>query len=296
MAKAGEPYRIVHLSDLHLTRSDGRARTEMDLFRPLRGMNAAFRKVLDSDAVHRAHRILVTGDVTDRGDAYSWEIFWKELEARDLAEKALVVPGNHDVCCLGVRLPGARKGYRKEDLRKAAAGLRRGGLPVRFPWAVRTDPRVAVFGLNSNNLGNLTAAGNALGDLGYYQLKGLAESLHRHRDAPVKIVALHHSPNIPGEDTARKRGQRPLSALERLGHQIPRPQRQALLLLCVTHRVRLLLHGHLHTAEDRRVSGIRIVGAPAATEPDGSGNLRFWDYAVSPDGGRVRCTLAICGG
>ena len=43
-------------------------------------------------------------------------------------------------------------------------------------------------------------------------------------------------------------------------------------LLAITHRVRLVLHGHLHRQEDRRVGGIRIVGAPASTQPTAAAN------------------------
>jgi len=289
------PFRIVHLSDLHLTRTDGTGRTEMDLFRPLKGMNDAFRRILRTSTLRNSDLLIITGDVTDRGDEASWRVFWGAVDGAGLRQRVLVVPGNHDLCCLGSRLPLPHAGYRSADLLRAMAGLRMGDQPVKFPWAVRPDPRVVVFGLNSNNLGNLSAATNAMGRLGYYQLKSLADKLYTHREVPVKIVALRHSPNIPGQDTARKRGLRPMSPLERMGHQIPREQRRMLLLLCLAHRVRLLVHGHLHLAEDRKVSGVRILGAPATTEPLSAGALAsdypLRTYTVQGDGGRVRCEL-----
>ncbi len=298
MPERAAPFRIVHLSDLHLTRTDGAARTEMNLFRPLRGMNAAFRRVLASRQVQAAGLVLVTGDVTDRGDEASWRVFWEAVGDAGLRDRMAVLPGNHDVCCLGARLPTTYTGYKGADLVKALTGLRIGDQPSRFPWVIRPDPRVALFGLNSNNLGNLSAATNAMGELGYYQIKSLADKLYMNRNVPVKIVALHHSPNIPGEDTARKRGRRPMSPLERMGHQVPREQRRMLLLLCITHRVRLLLHGHLHLAEDRKVSGVRIIGAPASTESSEEGTLgadySFWTYTVQGEGGRVRCEMRSC--
>jgi len=169
-----------------------------------------------------------------------------------------------------------------------------GDQPTKFPWAYSPVPRIVVFGLNSNNLGNFTALTNAMGDIGYLQLKSLAGLLHKHRDVPVKIVAMHHSPNIPRIETALKRGQRPFSKLERIGHQVPQDQRQALNLLCVTHKVRLLLHGHLHLAENRRITGVRYIGASASTEPYlchlGLKQLNFFKYVIHGKKSVVRVT------
>jgi hypothetical protein len=165
-----------------------------------------------------------------------------------------------------------------------------GRQPTKFPWVHQPDPRVVIFGMNSNNLGNLTGATNAMGNIGYFQLKALAAKMHQYRDVPVKIIALHHSPNIPEVETAERRGQRPMTGLERLVHQIPSEQRHGLLLLCIAHRVRLVLHGHLHMSEDRRVTGVRIVGAPATTQPlSGRPNeFPYYRYTVQGEGGRVR--------
>ncbi|MBW1809257.1 MAG: metallophosphoesterase [Deltaproteobacteria bacterium] len=290
-----KPYRIVHLSDLHLTRTAGARRTELGVFSPLKGMNETFARVLATKPVQQSDLVIVTGDVTDRGDLPSWNVFWKTVKKAGLQKRIFVVPGNHDVCCLGARLPFKREGYRAADIQKAIKGLKLGGQATRFPFVAQPDRRVVVFGVNSNNLGNLTILSNAMGKLGYYQLVSLASKLHKYRDVPVKIIALHHSPNIPQVATAKKRGQPPMSALSRKGHQIPQEQRQALRLLCITHRVRLLIHGHLHLAEDRRVSGVRIIGAPATTEPlPGKGSKRayqFYSYTVQGQGGRVRCEL-----
>lgn len=262
-----KPFKIAHLSDLHLTAKDGDSRFEFGFFPPLKGMNVSFRKLVNSKAVQTSDLILVTGDVTDRGDLESWEVFWDAVGSAGIKDRIRVIPGNHDVCCLGARLPWKHKQYRLEDMEKALKGLRMGGQPTKFPWAYKPDPRVVVFGLNSNNLGNFTVVSNAMGAIGYFQLKSLAGLLYKYRDVPVKIVAMHHSPNIPGVDTAKRRGQQPFSKLERFGHQVPQGQRQALNLLCVAHKVRLLLHGHLHMVEDRRITGVRYIGVDASTEP-----------------------------
>lgn len=290
IAEIDKPFKITHLSDLHLTSKDSASRSEPKLFGKLKGMNDAFRKVVVSKPVQTSDLILVTGDVTDRGDIESWKLFWNIVNEAGIRDRVRVVPGNHDVCCLGARTPMVRKQYRQEDMARVHKGLLIGNQPTKFPWAYVPDPRVVIFGLNSNNLGNFSAATNAMGDIGYYQLKSLAGLLHKHRDVPVKIIAMHHSPNIPEEKTAMKRKQKVFLKHDRLAHQVPQSQRQALNLLCVTHKVRLLLHGHLHMAEDRYITGVRYVGAASSTEPiEGSKGmaLQFPTYTVSTNGTRV---------
>ena len=278
-----KPYRIAHLSDLHLTARDDASRSEPRIFGKLKGMNAAFRSLVRTPDLASCDLILVTGDVTDCGESGAWKVFWDALRSRGLADRLVVLPGNHDLCCLGLRPLRPDKDYAKADLEKAAEGLKMGGQRTKFPWVAVPDPRVAVFCLNSCNLGNLTAMTNAIGQLGYYQLLTFADQLHKYRDVPVKIVALHHSPNIPKAETARKCGQAGVSVLTRLTMQIPAPQRRALRLLCVTHRVRMIVHGHMHLKEDREVNSVRIVGAPATTEPAKSRGRQyhFWIYTVT---------------
>ena len=107
---------------------------------------------------------------------------------------------------------------------------------------------------------------------------------------PVKIIAMHHSPNIPGKETEEERGLAPTSVVGRLGTEVPEADRRAIRLLAVTHAARLVVHGHLHRTEDRRVNGIRIIGAPASTQPIKQGVGRyvtFWRYTVQGKGGRV---------
>lgn len=294
VAVRSEPFRIVHLSDLHLTPRDGDARSEPKLFGKLTGMNASFRRLLGTKAVREAGLVLVTGDVTDSGELASWQVFWKAMKAAGLTERCLVLPGNHDVCHLGVRVVTSGPEQAAADLARLKAGLALGAQPVAFPFVRLFDQgRVALFGLDSTNAGNSTAVTNALGHLGFAQLEKLARLLHKHRQVPVKVVALHHSPNIPAAETDRAREQSPVHPVTRWGHELPAEQRRALRLLCVTHQVRLVVHGHLHRGEDRRVNGVRMVGAPASTQPYGSGaerQLRFYSYGVRGTG-PVRTTL-----
>jgi 3',5'-cyclic AMP phosphodiesterase CpdA len=288
--KRPAPFRIAHLSDLHLTAGADQPRSEVRLFGRMRGMNAAFRALIRSPLLQRADLVLVTGDITDRGHGSAWRFFWRELEQAGLLDRCLVTPGNHDVCNLGLRPPAPRPDMVAADLRRARTGLRLGDQSIRFPWARVVDSRVVVIGLDSSNPGNLTGATNAVGELGVAQLEALARLLHKLESIPVKIVALHHSPNIPGTETAERRGVARMSAVLRWGHEVPTADRRALRLLCLSHRVRLIVHGHLHRPEDRRVNGVRIIGAPASTEPVGGespSRYQIWSYTVQGSGGRV---------
>lgn len=263
MKKTNKPYRIVHLSDLHLTSSDKKARSEPKLFGKLTGMNKAFRKLVKARPVQETDLVLVTGDVTDRGDIGSWHVFWDAIKTAGLIKRMLVVPGNYDMCCLGWRLPD--KDNWKEDLQKTIAGLKKGSQPVRFPWVRFPEERIAVFGLNSNNFGNWTPIDNAMGNLGDNQLTSLESMLKKHRKIPVKIVALHHSPNIPGVITAWRRKEKATYIPEFL--ELPEKQRRRLRQICREQKVKCIVHGHVHIARDRRVENLRIIGANAATEP-----------------------------
>jgi predicted phosphodiesterase len=277
--------RIVHLSDLHLTaREDGK---RSELFGKLTGMNAAFRKVLACQAVQAADKLLVTGDITDSGKLQEWQVFWKAVQAAKVKDRLILVPGNHDLCCLNLRLVLPRSAAAKEDFARLREGLAAGGVVLpggKYPIALPINDSAVVFVLNSNNMGNATVIDNAVGEIPYFDLERFARLLYRHRQYPVKIVALHHSPNIPGKDTALRRGQKPMGKWQRETHEVPEAQRRALRLLCITHRVRLLVHGHLHQQEDRTVNGIRMIGAPATTEPaivKDQPCYRFWEYDIA---------------
>jgi 3',5'-cyclic AMP phosphodiesterase CpdA len=288
-------YRIIHLSDLHLTSNDSDSRSEARLFGRLQGMNERFRKLLLTPSLQQADLILITGDITDRGDIASWTVFRQAIHTAELANRVKALPGNHDICSLGLaRLP-AGAALALADREKARQGLLHCGLETRFPWAHQPHPSIVVIGVDSNNAGNLNGATNAVGNIGFYQLEALARVLRRYQAVPIKIIALHHSPNIPAKETAQKRFQKALSKWEVLAHQVPEAERKALRLLAITHGARLIIHGHLHYAEDRRVNGVRIIGAPSSTEPVttalGKTQLQFFEYLISLNSLRLNVKL-----
>jgi 3',5'-cyclic AMP phosphodiesterase CpdA len=275
---------IAHLSDLHLTASDKHSRRNAKIFGSLKGMNEAFRNIIKSRPIRDADLIIVTGDITDRGDIESWVFFWNQIKAAGLSDRVMVVPGNHDVCCLGARLPFKKKTHRQRDLEKVTNGLRIGNQSAQFPWVREYDKRIVIFGLNSNNLGNFSFLSNAMGRIGRDQLLSFAEQLYMHRSAPVKIVVLHHGPNITEKTAVKKRGRKLMGKLMLTGRRIPNSQQRILLFLCLSHGVQLIAHGHVHKAEEHIVNGIRIVGASPTTQPisrtNRSNTYQFYTYTI----------------
>ncbi|MCH8999307.1 MAG: metallophosphoesterase [Proteobacteria bacterium] len=74
-------FRIAHLSDLHLTAKDNGRRSEPKLpHQRLKGMNEAFTAVLRSQKIQTAGAIIVTGDITDKGDRPTWKRFGQLLK------------------------------------------------------------------------------------------------------------------------------------------------------------------------------------------------------------------------
>ncbi len=62
--RSRRPFKIAHLSDLHLTRTDRKERSERKLLGELKGRNAAFRRIVASAPIQGSDLVVVTGDVT----------------------------------------------------------------------------------------------------------------------------------------------------------------------------------------------------------------------------------------
>ena len=93
-------WRIVHLSDIHVVGEDYGFRLESGRSGP-RG-NDRLRRLLDQlDAINakgRLDTILITGDMTDAGISTEWAEVLDALSAHpSLAERVLMLPGNHDL-------------------------------------------------------------------------------------------------------------------------------------------------------------------------------------------------------
>ena len=96
----GRMWRIVHLSDIHIVGERYGFRIESGRSGP-RGNDRLGRVFALLDAIHAEKpldAILITGDVTDAGRAAEWSEFSKLLkEYPSLAERVLILPGNHDL-------------------------------------------------------------------------------------------------------------------------------------------------------------------------------------------------------
>ena len=277
--------KMVHISDLHLTAEDGAARSEPNIWNALRGMNQNFRVLMESVAKSDPAAIVVTGDVTDRGEQRAWEIFWEVVRGHGLQDKTWVIPGNHDVCVLGLR-----RRPKSEDLARARAGLSRGNQPIAFPWVRKISHDVTLLGIDSTNGGNRTGLTNAVGGLGSDQLIRLGKLLRGHEADKCKLIMLHHSPNIPGKETARRRGEKPASFFERATMSLDERDRLCLRILARVFGVKAILHGHTHDSPDRRVNGVRIIGCQASTEPLNK-HLYYRSYTLSSKTSRFNTAL-----
>lgn len=279
------PWTIAHLSDLHLTVNHDGHRIEDRA----RGMNANLERLLHQEAVRNADLVLVTGDISDRGHLAAWNVLWTSVRRAGLDPgKMLVIPGNHDAACLGLR----RSRPAEEDLAVVRSGLRGGGQRRRFPY-VRSfaGGAIAVFAVDSVNAGNLSVVDNAVGRIGFDQLAALGRLLREHTEAPCRLIALHHSPNIPRSATSRRRGEKAVPFWQRRALQLERVDRVCLRLLARAFEVKAILHGHTHDNLDRRVGGVRIIGTCASTVPHTSGLLSYKTYAVYPRSGILKSRI-----
>jgi len=85
--------RLVHLTDLHVAEGPNVRMVE----RAHPAGNGALERLLDEPGVQSAELLLITGDVTDRGTSVAWRCFLDAVEERGLAERVVMVPGNHDL-------------------------------------------------------------------------------------------------------------------------------------------------------------------------------------------------------
>ncbi len=269
-------YTIAHLSDLHLTINNEEKRKEDKK----RNMNANLVRILNHSSVQEADLVVVTGDITDKGELTAWNYFWSTVKSASLNRKnMLVIHGNHDVACLDF----SRRKPKEEYLAIVKAGLRSGGQKNKFPY-VRTfcDGEIGVFCVDSVNAGNFNVLDNAVGVLGFDQLYKLGQLMRHHESIRCKLIALHHSPNIPKRSTSRRRGESSTPFWLRPTMQLKHVDRVGLRLLARTFEVKAILHGHTHDNLDRRVNSMRIIGTGDSTVTRKSGLLNYKLYSYYP--------------
>lgn len=96
----GRTWRVAHLSDLHTVGEPYGFRIESGRSGP-RGNTRVERTLARLDAVHAEQPldlVLITGDMTDAGRSAEWAEFLAAIAAHPaLAERVVMLPGNHDV-------------------------------------------------------------------------------------------------------------------------------------------------------------------------------------------------------
>ena len=131
-------------------------------------VNSNLGRLLHHEPVQNADLVLITGDVSDRGELAAWNVLWSAIRDAGLnLGKTLVIPGNHDAACLGLR----RTRPKVEDLAIVRSGLERGRQRRRLPY-LRTfaGGDIGVFAVDSVNAGNFNLIDNAVGRIGFHQL------------------------------------------------------------------------------------------------------------------------------
>ena len=96
----GRVWRVAHLSDIHIVGELYGFRIESGRGGP-RGNERLRQAMARLEAEHAARPldlVLITGDMTDAGRSAEWAEFFDILDGHpDLAERTLILPGNHDV-------------------------------------------------------------------------------------------------------------------------------------------------------------------------------------------------------
>jgi len=99
-ASGEQTWRIAHLSDIHVVGEKYGFRIEAGRSGP-RGNDRLIRVLQRLDEIQAEqslHAILVTGDITDAGLATEWAEFFDALsQFPHVAERMLMIPGNHDI-------------------------------------------------------------------------------------------------------------------------------------------------------------------------------------------------------
>jgi hypothetical protein len=151
--RGGQTWRVVHLSDLHVVGERYGFRIESGRSGP-RGNEKLARILAQLDKMHAKQPldlILITGDITDAGRSAEWAEFLNALAGYPkLANRTLLMPGNHDVNVVDranpamLELPGS-PGRRMREMRALSAMAAIQGDKVRL-----VDPSTGELGKSLN--------------------------------------------------------------------------------------------------------------------------------------------------
>jgi 3',5'-cyclic AMP phosphodiesterase CpdA len=259
------PFRLAHLSDLHLPPPPLRP-GELEPKRLLsrfawrrkrhRHDPQALAAITADVLAARPDHIAVTGDLTNFSTPAEFAAARRWLEALGPAEGVTVSPGNHDA------LVGAGVADRFATWRPWL-----GDEEAAFPHLRRRGP-VAIINLCS---ARPTALHLAQGEVGLEQLARLPGLLRAAGAAGLFRVILIHHPPAPGVVSRRKSLRHP----------------QGLLAMLAQEGAELVLHGHAHEATAASVAGpagpIPVLGVPTASGAAGNHQGARW-HEIEIDG------------
>ncbi|SLN20860.1 3',5'-cyclic adenosine monophosphate phosphodiesterase CpdA [Roseovarius gaetbuli] len=163
--------RILQLSDTHVTVPPHRVSGELETFALLG--SAITRILADLDGLGPIDAVVVTGDLTDLGDAESYHLLRRQVERLGLPWFA--IPGNHDL---------------RAPMRAALADLDYLPAEGRLNW-IRDFDDLRLIGLDT------LIEGQGGGTLDGDTLAFLDNALQGRADVPA-LVALHHPPFASG--------------------------------------------------------------------------------------------------
>jgi 3',5'-cyclic AMP phosphodiesterase CpdA len=218
------PFRLVQISDTHLSRSHAYFQDNWDVF-------------VEAMAEEKPDMVLVTGDLCINGPIQADDFKYAREQMERLTVPWRAIPGNHDA---GETPPDARLG------KPITPARRRNWLKVfGDDYWVEDWGDWRFIGLNAQ-LMESGLDGEA------EQKAMLEEALASAGTRPVAIA--NHKPlwRLTADETGKS-----LSAMW------PK-SRQYLMRLCEKHKVKLFMSGHLHTYRTTRHKGTRLIWAPSS--------------------------------
>jgi 3',5'-cyclic AMP phosphodiesterase CpdA len=255
------PFRVAHISDLHLGPLPKASVRELMGKRVTGWTNWHLRRRsgraeqvardLAEDLIRqRVDHIICSGDICNLGLAAEATRAREFLESLGPPERVSFVPGNHDA-------------YVRDSLERLldALGPYVGDPPPKFPRIRECGPFV-LFLLSS---AIPTAPFFSAGALGDAQLSAFAGMLAAYGESPlIRTVVLHHPPakSLAG----RRKGLR---------------DRERFLDIVGETGADLILYGHNHRPDITRIKGLPLIGAPSFSLP---GRI---NGAASPPGYRI---------
>jgi 3',5'-cyclic AMP phosphodiesterase CpdA len=267
--------RIAHLSDVHILdpqcrRSSARYRfatKAVSLGRPVDPHARArkLKRALDAAKASGAEHVVITGDLTEIGDASEFEHFASILEDARMPEGSVtLVPGNHDAYTSGSAWRRALEG----PLQRFAAAS------ATEPGKVVERGSVALLPIDTSCFQSILTSGGMFAP-------DAARAVQARIDDPALrdksiVVVMHHPPFHQHKNPVAQW----IDGLRGCAHVLD---------MLARHPRLQILHGHMHRVVDRivtlgkGVAGVatraRIFGAPAIVD-DGVGTPRVRLYDV----------------